>query len=252
MRIVVIGGTGLIGSRLIIQLREHGHEAFAAAPDTGVNTVTGEGLAEALVGAHVVVDVSNSPSFADADVLDFFSRSTTNLLAAEEAAGVGHHVALSIVGAERLPASGYLRAKVAQEKLLRNGDVPYSIVRATQFYEFTEAIAQAATTGGEVRLSTGRFQPMAADDVVARLAPVVVGQPLDGICEIGGPVAHRMSDFVRAALAAKGDPRTVVPDGSAAYFGAVLSGDELVPGPQARLSATTYDEWVSARAVSAD
>ena len=250
MKIVVIGGTGLIGSKLIGRLQEHGHEGVAAAPNTGVNTLTGEGLAEALVGADVVVDVSNSPSFADDDVLDFFTRSTSNLLAAEKVAGVRHHVALSIVGTDRLPTSGYLRAKVAQEQLIRDGGVPYSIVHATQFYEFTDAIAQAATVGDEVHLSTGYFQPMAADDVVAALGPVVVGAPLGGIQEIGGPVKTRMSDFVAAALARKGDPRTVVADPGALYFGAVLEGEELVPGPGAHLSATTYDDWATAQSAS--
>jgi uncharacterized protein YbjT (DUF2867 family) len=250
MKIVVIGGTGLIGSKLIARLTEHGHEGVAAAPNTGVNTLTGEGLAEVLVGADVVVDVSNSPSFADADVLDFFTRSTGNLLEAEKAAGVGHHVALSIVGTDRLPASGYLRAKVAQEQLIRDGGVPFSIVHATQFYEFTAAIAQAATVGDEVHLSTGYFQPMAADDVVAALGPITVGEPLGRIQEIGGPAKVRMSDFVAAALTAQGDPRTVVADPAATYFGAVLSGDELVPGPDARLFTTTYDEWRAAQAAA--
>ncbi len=250
MKIVVIGGTGLIGSRLITRLAEHGHEGVAAAPGTGVDTLTGEGLAQVLVGADVVVDVSNSPSFADADVLDFFTRSTTNLLAAEKVAGVGHHVALSIVGADRLPASGYLRAKVAQEALIGAGGVPHSIVRATQFYEFTAAIAQAATVDDEVHLSTGCFQPMAADDVVAALAPVVVGTPSGGIQEIGGPATVRMSDFVEAALAAGGDSRVVVADAAATYFGAVLVGDELVPGPGAHLATTTYDEWSAARSAT--
>lgn len=250
MKIVVIGGTGLIGSKLIARLTEHGHEGVAAAPNTGVDTLTGEGLAEVLVGADVVVDVSNSPSFADADVLDFFTRSTTNVLRAEEDAGVRHHVALSIVGADRLPASGYLRAKVAQEALIRDGGVPWSIVRATQFYEFTAAIAQAATVGDEVHLSTGWFQPMAADDVAAALGPVTVGAPLVSFQEIGGPEKVRMSDFVKAALAAKGDPRTVVADPAAEYFGTVLAGDELVPGPDAHLATTTYDEWVSAQGVT--
>lgn len=250
MKIVVIGGTGLIGSKLITRLAEHGHEGVAAAPNTGVDTLTGEGLAEVLVGADVVVDVSNSPSFADADVLDFFTRSTTHLLEAEKAAGVRHHVALSIVGADRLPASGYLRAKVAQEGLIRDGGVPWSIVRATQFYEFTAAIAQAATVGDEVHLSTGSFQPMAADDVVAALGPVTVGEPLGRSQEIGGPAKVRMSDFVAAALAAQDDPRTVVADPAAEYFGTVLTGDELVPGPDAHLSTTTYDEWAAARAAT--
>lgn len=248
MKIVVIGGTGLIGSKLITRLTEHGHDAVAAAPNTGVNTLTGEGLAEVLVGADVVVDVSNSPSFADADVLDFFTRSTTNLLAAEKVAGVGHHVALSIVGTDRLPASGYLRAKVAQEDLIRAGGVPWSIVHATQFFEFTMAIAQAATVGTEVHLSTGYFQPMAADDVVAQLGPITVGTPLAGVQEIGGPEKVRMSDFVAAALAAKGDPRTVVADPHATYFGAELTGDELAPGPDALLGTTTYDAWSAAQA----
>ena len=250
MKIVVIGGTGLIGSKLIARLTEHVREGVAAAPNTGVDTLTGEGLADVLVGADVVVDVSNSPSFADADVLDFFTRSTTNLLAAEKAAGVRHHVALSIVGADRLPASGYLRAKVAQEGLIHDGGVPWSIVRATQFYEFTAAIARAATVGDEVHLSTGWFQPMAADDVAAALGPVTVGEPLGRFQEIGGPTKVRMSDFVGAALSAKGDPRTVVADPEAKYFGTVLAGDELVPGPDARLFATTYDAWMSAQAAT--
>ncbi len=251
MRIVVIGGTGLIGSKLIALLQEHGHEGVAAAPNTGVNTLTGEGLAEVLVGTDVVVDVSNSPSFADDDVLEFFTRSTGNLLAGAKVAGVGHHVALSVVGSDRLPASGYLRAKVAQEELIRGGEVPFSIVRATQFYEFTEAIAQAATIGDEVHLSTGYFQPMAADDVVAALLPVVVGAPLGGVQEVGGPVRVRMSDFVAAALAAKDDPRTVVADAQATYFGAVLSGHELVPGADAHLVVPTDDAWAATRAVAA-
>jgi uncharacterized protein YbjT (DUF2867 family) len=212
-----------------------------------VNTLTGEGLAEVLVGADVVVDVSNSPSFADDDVLAFFTTSTGNLLAAEREAGVGHHVALSVVGADRLPASGYLRAKVAQEQLIRESGRPYSIVRATQFYEFVGRIADEATVDGIARLSTGLMQPIAAADVSVAVARVAAGAPLDDIIEIGGPEQLGMDELVRGGLAAKGDTRRVVGDGEALYFGARLSGTELVPGPDAQLSTVSFADWLAAQ-----
>lgn len=247
MKIVVIGGTGLIGSKVVELLTEHGHEAIAASPNSGVNTITGEGLAEVLNGADVVVDVSNSPSFADDDVLEFFTTSTSNLLAAEREAGVGHHVALSVVGADRLPSGGYLRAKVAQEKLIAESGRPYSIVRATQFYEFAGRIADEATVDGTARLSTGMMQPMAAADVSAAVARVAAGEPLNRIVEIGGPEPIAMDEFVRTGLAAKGDTRTVVADPEAQYFGTRLSGSELVPGPDAQLSTTTFGDWLETK-----
>jgi uncharacterized protein YbjT (DUF2867 family) len=247
MKIVVIGGTGLIGSKVVEHLIDSGHEAIAASPNSGVNTITGEGLTDVLVGAKVVVDVSNSPSFADADVLDFFTTSTTNLLAAEREAGVEHHVALSVVGSDRLPDSGYFRAKVAQEELIEASGRPYSIVRATQFYEFVGRIADEATVDGTARLSTGQMQPMAAADVSAAVARVAAGDPVNGTLEIAGPERIGMDDFVRTGLAAKGDPRTVVSDPGAEYFGTRLSGSELVPGPDAQLSTTTLADWLAAQ-----
>lgn len=247
MKIVVIGGTGLIGSKVVEHLTAHGHEAIAASPNSGVNTITGEGLAYVLVGANVVVDVSNSPSFADADVLEFFTISTTNLLAAEREAGVTHHVALSIVGSDRLPDSGYLRAKVAQERLIEASGLPYSIVRSTQFYEFVGRIADAATVDGTARLSTGLMQPIAAADVSAVVARVAAGDPINGTVEIGGPERIAMDELIRTGLAAKGDPRTVVSDPEAQYFGARLSGDELATGPGAQLSTTTFGDWLAAQ-----
>ncbi|MFF1633269.1 SDR family oxidoreductase [Leifsonia sp. NPDC058248] len=251
MKIVVIGGTGLIGSKVVEHLTAHGHEAVAASPNSGVNTITGEGLAEALGGADVVVDVSNSPSFADDDVLEFFTTSTTNLLAAERQAGVGHHVALSIVGAERLPNSGYLRAKVAQEKLIEDSGLPYSTVRATQFYEFVGRIADEATVDGTAILSTGLMQPIAAADVSTAVARVAAGDPINGTLEIGGPERIAQDEFVRTGLAAKGDPRTVIGDPDALYFGTKITGTELVPGPDAQLSTTTFAEWLAAQPASA-
>jgi len=250
MKIVVIGGTGLIGSKVVEHLAEHGHEAIAASPNSGVNTITGEGLAEVLAGANVVVDVSNSPSFADADVLEFFTTSTGNLLAAEREAGVTHHVALSVVGADRLPASGYLRAKVAQEHLIEGSGMPYSIVRATQFYEFVGRIADEATVDGTARLSTGLMQPIAAADVSAAVARVAAGDPINGTLEIGGPERLGQDELVRSALSAKGDPRTVVSDPEAHYFGTKLTGTELVPGPDAQLSTTTFADWLSTQSVT--
>lgn len=249
MKIVVIGGTGLIGSKVVEHLAEHGHEVVAASPNSGVNTITGEGVAEVLAGANVVVDVSNSPSFADDDVLAFFTTSTTNLLAAEREAGVTHHVALSIVGAERLPNSGYLRAKVAQEKLIEDSGLPYSIVRATQFFEFVGRIADEATVDGTARLSTGLMQPIAAADVSAAVARVAAGDPINGTLEIGGPERLGQDELIRRGLAATGDPRTVIGDPEARYFGTKLTGTELVPLSEgAQLSTTTFGDWLAARA----
>jgi uncharacterized protein YbjT (DUF2867 family) len=243
MKIVVIGGTGLIGSKLVTKLGEHGHEAVAASPDTGVNTLTGEGLAEALAGASVVIDVSNSPSWEDAAVLEFFQTSTRNTLAAEATAGVGHHVALSVVGTERLPDSGYLRAKVAQEKLIENSSIPFSLVHATQFFEFVPGIADGATEGGTVRMPHVLFQPIAGDDVAQVVARTAVGAPLNGRVEAAGPEQYRMDEFFRTALAARNDPREVVTDEHARYFGTELSERSLVPLGDAILGETRYDEW---------
>ncbi|KQX05559.1 MULTISPECIES: SDR family oxidoreductase [unclassified Leifsonia] len=247
MKIVVIGGTGLVGSQVVQHLAEHGHDAIPASPNSGVNTITGEGLAEVLVGANVVVDVSNSPSFADADVLEFFTTSTGNLIAAEREAGVTHHVALSIVGAERLPDSGYLRAKVAQEKLIEESGLPFSIVRATQFYEFMGRIADAATVDGVARVSTGIMQPIAAADVAIDVARVAANEPLNGTIEIAGPERLGQDELVRTVLAAAGDSRDVVSDPEAQYFGTTLSGDELSAGPDARLATTSFGQWLDAQ-----
>jgi uncharacterized protein YbjT (DUF2867 family) len=243
MKIVVIGGTGLIGSKLIETLTSQGHEAVAASPQTGVDTLTGEGLDDALAGADVVVDVSNSPSFADDDVMHFFVTSTTHLLAAEKEAGVRHHVALSIVGTGTLPDSGYLRAKAAQEDLIVKSGVPYSIVHATQFYEFTRAIADSSTTDGKLHLAPVHYQPIASDDVVSAVARVTVAAPLGAIKEIGGPDRVRMDEFIPAALAEDGDVREVVVDEHATYFGTELEDDSLVPGPGAELGSISYEVW---------
>src|SRR3954447_1948865 len=223
MKIVVIGGTGLIGSKLVTQLNERGHEAIPASPDTGVNTITGAGLAEAVEGAAVVVDVSNAPAWEDAAVLEFFQTSSRNLLAAEAAAGVGHHVALSVVGADRLPESGYLRAKLAQEELVKAGPIPYTIVRATQFFEFIGRIADSSTDGDVVRLSPAIVQPEAADDVASTLADVAVGAALNDTVELAGPEAFHLDELVRRFLGASGDPRRVTADVHARYFGAELN-----------------------------
>ena len=245
MKIVVIGGTGLVGSKVVSKLNERGYEAVSASPDSGVNTLTGEGLAEVLQGASVVVDVSNSPSFDDAAVMEFFETSTRNLLAFEAAAGVGHHVALSVVGSDRLPESGYLRAKVAQEKLIRDSSIPYSIVRATQFFEFLKRIADTATEGNTIRLPSVNFQPMAADDVAKAVGKVAVGPPLNGIVEVGGPEQFRFDEIVRLGLSAKKDPREVVVDPHARYFGTELSEYSLVPGDGALIAETTFEDWLS-------
>jgi uncharacterized protein YbjT (DUF2867 family) len=250
MKIVVIGGTGRVGSKLVDMLREQGHEALAASPNTGVNTITGEGVAEALDGASVVVDVSNSPSFEDAAVLEFFTTSTRTLLDAEATAGVGHHVAMSIVGADRLPDSGYLRAKVAQEQLIAAGAIPYSIVRATQFFEFIDSIVAAATEGDTVRVSPMLIQPMAAEDVARAVAGVATGAPLNGMVEIGGPETFPIDELVGRDLAARHDPRRVVADPHARYFGTELEERSLVAGPDAHLGAIHFEDWL-ARSVAA-
>jgi uncharacterized protein YbjT (DUF2867 family) len=251
MKIVVIGGTGLIGSKVVSLLSDHGHEAIAASPNSGVNTLTGEGLAEVLVGARVVIDVSNSPSFEDQPVMDFFTTSTTNLLAAEKVAGVAHHVALSVVGTDRLPASGYFRAKVAQENLIKDSGLAYSIVHATQFFEFVKSIAQAATVDNTVRLSYASIQPIAADDVATAVARTAVGTPLNGTLEIAGPQKLGLDELVRNALALRSDPREVIADASAPYFGAVLDENTLVPDADATIFETTFEQWLAAQATPA-
>jgi len=245
MKIVVIGGSGLIGSKLVNNLREHGHEAVAASPNSGVNTLTGEGLAEVLKGASVVVDVSNSPSWEDAAVLKFFETSTRNLLTYEAAAGVGHHVALSVVGTDRLSESGYFRAKIAQEKLIEGSPIPYSIVHATQFFEFLKGLADISADGDKVRLPPVLFQPMAADDVASAVGRIAVGPPGNGTVEIGGPEQFRMDDLVRRRLAALKDPREVIADPKARYSGATISERTLVPGKDARLGQTTFETWLT-------
>lgn len=247
MKVVVIGGTGLIGSKVVEKLNAHGHEASAAAPQTGCNTITNEGVAEAVAGADVIVDVSNSPSFADDDVLNFFTTSTQNLVAAAKKANVGHYVALSVVGCDRLPESGYLRAKVAQEKLITESGIPFSIVRATQFFEFAKGIADSATVDGQVHLPTAYFQPMAAEDVATAVARQSVSQPTGGVVEIGGPEKVRMSDFIAAGLQRVGDSRQVLPDPHAKYFGTEVTDESLVPGPDAQLGTTTYADWIAAQ-----
>lgn len=245
MKIVVIGGTGLIGSKLVSKLGEHGHQAVAASPDSGVNTLTGEGLAEVLQGADTVVDVSNSPSFEDAAVLDFFTTSTRNQLAAEKEAGVGHHVALSVVGTERLAESGYFRAKIAQEKLIKESGVPYSIVHATQFFEFVKSIAQAATEGNTVRLSPALIQPMAAEDVATAVARTAVGRPQNATVEVAGPEQFGLDELIRKGLSFRGDPREVVTDPTARYFNAMLQDGELLPGSEATIYNTRFEEWLN-------
>jgi uncharacterized protein YbjT (DUF2867 family) len=248
MKIVVIGGSGLIGSKVVKNLRTHGHDAVPASPATGVNTLTGEGLTEALAGADVVVDVSNSPSFEDAAVLDFFETSTRNILEAEATAGVGHHVALSVVGSERLAGSGYMRAKLAQEKLIENSSIPYTIVHATQFFEFAARIADDASDGETVRVPPVLIQPMAADDVAATVCDVALAAPLNNTIEIGGPEPLPFDEFVRQRLRSVGDQRVVVADPQARYFGAQLSERALVPGQGAELAATRFDEWLRQQA----
>jgi uncharacterized protein YbjT (DUF2867 family) len=245
MKIVVIGGTGLIGSKLVKKLREQGHEAIAAAPNTGVNTLTGEGLAEVLEGAAVVVDVSNSPDWEDSAVLKFFETSTRNLLTYEAAAGVRHHVALSVVGTQQLSESGYFRAKVAQENLIKESSIPYSVVHATQFFEFLKGLADISMVGAKVHLPPVLFQPMAADDVATAVARIAVGQPVNGIVEIGGPEQFRVDELVRRRLAALKDPREVIADPNARYDGAKVSEKTLVPGNNARLGETRFETWLT-------
>ncbi|RJG08736.1 SDR family oxidoreductase [Pseudomonas cavernicola] len=245
MKIVVIGGTGLIGSKLVKNLRERGHDAFAAAPSTGVNSITREGLAQAMDGAHVVVDVANAPSWEDQAVLEFFETSSRNLLAAEAAAGVRHHVALSIVGSERLPDNGYFRAKVAQENLIKASGMPYTILRATQFFEFVGGIAQSATVGEEIHLSPALIQPIASDDVAAALTDVTLAAPVNGTVEVAGPEAMPLDELVRRFLRATRDTRKVVPDVHARYFGDVLDDQSLTPGKNSRLGAIHFEDWLA-------
>jgi uncharacterized protein YbjT (DUF2867 family) len=244
MRIVVIGGTGLIGSKLVKHLREHSLEAVPASPDTGVNTLTGKGLAEALQGTSVVVDVSNSPSFEDAAVMEFFTTSTRNLLKYAAAAGVKHYVALSVVGTERIPDSPYLRAKNAQETLIKGAGIPYSIVHATQFFEFITRIADEATDGTTVRLPPVLIQPIAADDVARAVGTIVVGAPLNGTVEVAGPQHFRFDELIRQSLRAHDDSREVVADPHARYFGAELGERSLIPGDDARLGQIRFEEWL--------
>lgn len=245
MKIVVIGGTGLIGSKLVALLRLRGQEVLAASPDSGVNALTGEGLAEALTGAQVVVDVANSPSFDDAAVMDFFETAGTNLLAAEATAGVRHHVALSVVGADRLPDSGYLRAKVAQEALVKACGAPYTILRSTQFFEFGGRIAEDGSDGNMVRVPTALIQPIVSDDVVSVLAEIALGPPVNGTVEVCGPERFRFEEFIARALSIKNDRRTVVADPGARYFGAELAEESLIPNGKARIGQTRFDTWIS-------
>jgi uncharacterized protein YbjT (DUF2867 family) len=243
MKIVIIGGTGLIGSKLTTRLRDKGHEVLAAAPNTGVNTLTGEGLAEALKGAQVVVDVSNSPSFEDKAVMEFFMTSTRNLLAAEAKAGVVHHLALSVVGSDRLPDSGYLRAKLAQETLIKNSKIPYTILRSTQFFEFIDRIAKSALVGDVYRLSPALMQPIASDDAVAALADLTVGAPVNDIVEVAGPEKIPLDKLARTVLAAAQDKRQVIADIHARYYGTALDDQSLTPGAKPRLGAIRFDDW---------
>ena len=250
MKIVVIGGSGLIGAKVVSNLRQRGHEVVAASPSTGVNTLTGEGLAEALKGAQVVIDVANSPSFEDKPALEFFETSGRNLLAAEKTAGVKHHVALSVVGTDRLTGSGagslsgYFRAKMAQENLIKASGIPFTIVHATQFFEFVKGIAQSGTDGSTIRLSSVLMQPIAADDVAAAVAEAALGQPVGGMIEVAGPDRIRQDELVRQFLSATGDARKVVTDDNAGYFGIKVNDQSLVPGDNPRLGPTHYADWL--------
>ncbi|GAB3247311.1 SDR family oxidoreductase [Chitinimonas naiadis] len=244
MKIVIIGGSGLIGQKLKALLQEAGHEVVSASPSSGVNAVTGEGLTQALAGAQVVVDVTNSPSFEDEAVMQFFTASTRNLLRAEAIAGVRHHVALSVVGSERAPDGGYLRAKVAQEALIKAGPVPYTILRATQFFEFAASIAYVSTVGQAVRVTSAKLQPVAATDVVETLADIAVRPALNGTCEVAGPEAIPLNDWVSRALQANHDPREVVRDDEARYFGSRLNDQTLTAGPGARIGRISLQDWL--------
>jgi len=244
MKIVVIGGTGLIGSKLVGKLREAGHTPLAASPNSGVDTVTGKGLAEAVAGARVVVDVSNAPAWDDIAVMDFFQSSARNISSAESAAGVSHHVALSVVGTDRLQGSGYFRAKLAQEEAVKSGPVPYTILRATQFFEFLGRIADSSSAGGAVRLPPVLIQPEAADDVAAALADVALSTPVNGIVELAGPESFRLDEVVARVLSAKNDPRRVIPDVHARYFGVELDDGSLAPGDNARIAPTRLEDWL--------
>src|SRR5438034_10329600 len=248
MKIVVIGGSGLIGKKVVTNLRQHGHEVVAASPSSGVNTVTGEGLARALAGAQVVVDVANAPSWEDSAVLAFFETSGRNLLAAEAAAGIGHHVALSVVGTDRLLASGYFRAKMAQEKLIKACPIPYTIVRATQFFEFVDGIAQSATEGQTIRLPPVLMQPIVSDDVAAVMADAALAEPLNGTFDLAGPEPIRQDDLVRQFLKATGDARKVMSDASALYYGINVNDQSLTPGENPRLGTTRFSHWLSRNA----
>lgn len=245
MKVVVIGGTGLIGSKVVAGLGEHGHEVIAAAPSTGVNTLTGEGLAEVLKGASVVVDVSNSPSFEDQAVMDFFRASTTNLLKAETEAGVAHHVALSVVGTERLQGSGYFRAKQVQEDLIKASGNPYSIVHATQFFEFAKGLADGVTEGDTVHLPDAKIQPIVSDDVAEAVVRTAVGDPVGGVVEVAGPEAFQLEEFIRMGLTAQDDPRKIVTDPQATYWGAELEENTLLPGPDAHIAGTRFADWLT-------
>ena len=245
MKIVVIGGTGLIGTKLVNNLRQRGQEVVAASPSSGVNTLTSEGLAEALEGAQVVVDVANSPSWEDNAVLHFFETSGRNLLSAEAAAGVRHHVALSVVGTDRLLMSGYFRAKMAQENLIKASGIPFTIVRSTQFFEFVKGIAQTATEGQTVRLPSALMQPIASDDVAAALADAAIAEPLNDTVEVAGPESIRMDEFVRRFLSANGDPRKVITDVHALYYGIEVNDKSLIPGDNPRLGSTHFEDWLS-------
>jgi len=251
MKIVVIGGSGLVGSKLVSKLREQGHEAVAASPSSGVNTLTGEGLAEALRGAAVVVDVTNSPSWEDAEVMKFFETSTRNQLAYEAAAGLGHHVALSVVGTERLLASGFFRAKMAQENLIKGSSIPYSIIRATQFFEFVKSIADFSTEGNKVRLPSALIQPMAADDVASAVDRIATGSPVNGTVEVGGPEKFGLDELVRQFLAARKDTREVISDPHAGYYGVELSERTLLPDDGARLGEMRFADWIKYSALGA-
>lgn len=248
MKAVIIGGSGLIGKKLAALLDQAGHQVVAASPSTGVNAVTGEGLAQALAGAEVVIDVSNSPSFEGEAVMQFFRASTGNLLAAELAAGVRHHVALSVVGSERVLESGYFRAKVEQESLIKQSTVPYTIVRATQFFEFLSSIAQGSTQGQAVRVSSARLQPMAASDVAEALSRIATEAPLNGTCEIAGPESLGLDELIRLTLRASRDPREVIRDDEALYFGTRLNDESLTPGPGARIGTTSLQSWLATNA----